>query len=97
MSNLEQLNNEFRHLFDGDNEDEDNEGELPRRKRYSPVEEFTKSWSWFVMVDNLAGGDQTKWDIIFEWKVKRFLNGLSFAMDKNKMLEQQARKQQMNG
>lgn len=97
MSSLAKINNEFRRIFDQEDKEKDSESGLPRAKRLSPIEEFYKNWNWFAIVDDLAEGDQTKWEIIFDWNVYRFLNGVAFMNDKKKMIEKEQRRNRLNG
>lgn len=65
----------------GDSEDEEDD-------RPDPIEIDNKSyidrWGWYETLYNLTNGDLTKWDIVLEWNVVRFLNTLSFIKDKQK-------------
>jgi len=44
--------------------------------------EYINKWGWYETLYNLTNGDLTKWDIVLEWNVVRFLNTLAFIKDK---------------
>ena len=52
---------------------------------------FLEHWGWIVTLDEIAGEDYTKWDVIMKWSVVRFLNTVAFHKDKKQW--QQARKE----
>ena len=42
---------------------------------------FYKKWGWIATINNLAGGDKTKWDYFYSMGVLEFLNLVTFQLD----------------
>lgn len=40
--------------------------------------------SWLKTVDNIAGGDRTKWDFFLNMPLVEFLNAVSFQIEKDR-------------
>ena len=83
---MECLYKKYKYLFgerdaDGDTEDEEDDFKSTQEIE---SDSYNDKWGWYETLYNMTNGDLTKWDIILEWNVVRFLNTLSFIKDKQK-------------
>lgn len=51
---------------------------------FSEPTEFDRTWNWYATIDELAGGDVTKYEAIEQMNMHRCLNNLCYKIDKRK-------------
>ena len=64
---------------------------------FSEATEFSGNWGWYATIDELAGGDLTKYEAIEEMNVHKCLNKLCYNIDKRKKENKELKKAQKNG
>ena len=72
---LGRFNRKFPKLFGGDSEEDDGGNGKGGNG-------FNQQWGWFVVIDNLANGDATKWDGIIDWDIVKALNIITYYKSK---------------
>ncbi len=81
MESLKGLNARFGGLFKQESEgDEDEDGQTSRG---------FKRWGWIITLDNLSGGDPTKWNHYYNLNVIEFLTVVAYYKDKSDEQERQ--------
>ena len=56
--------------------------------------EFSRQWNWYSTVDELAGGDVTKYADVTKLNLHTCLNNLCYKIDKRKKENEEFKKQQ---
>ena len=56
---------------------------------------FNKQWGWYNVLDNLSNNDRTKWDFFLDMPIREFLNTLMYYKDKQYMVQQEMKRQQI--
>ena len=51
---------------------------------------YAEHWGRFVVLDQMSGGDRTKWQYLLDMGVIEFLNTMAFYKDKAEMEAQRA-------
>ena len=64
---------------------------------FSEATEFDRVWSWYTTIDELAGGDITKYEAIEQLNMHKCLNNLCYKIDKRKKEANELKKIQRNG
>jgi hypothetical protein len=64
----------------------------------SEPSEFESNWNWYSTIDELAGGDITKYEAIEQLNIHTCLNNLCYKIDKRKKEAEELKKiQKRNG
>lgn len=88
MRTLEELNGNYKRLFDA--KDSESGGDTKSNKRG-----FAEVYGWLITLDNISNNDRTKWDYFQQMNAVEFLNYLAYVKSKAKEQERQQRLQNM--
>jgi hypothetical protein len=64
---------------------------------FSEATQFSRNWSWYATIDELAGGDITKYEAIEKLSMHKCLYNLCYKISKNKKDNNELKRIQKNG
>jgi hypothetical protein len=64
---------------------------------FSEATQFSRNWGWYATIDELAGGDITKYETIENMSMHKCLHNLCYKISKNKKERNELKRIQKNG
>jgi hypothetical protein len=72
-------------------------GNADDENSFSEATQFSREWGWYTTIDELAGGDITKYEEVENMNMHKCLNNLCYKIDKRKKDNNELKKAQKNG